>query len=97
MALVWNPAEEKPVGMVADRNLYLDKSGDKLAREDSVESASLLVGRGKEIDPADVARLRLQVVDGRVEQKGEAQADGDAGLEVEELVSEPESHGESEG
>jgi hypothetical protein len=31
MALSWNQQEEKPVGMVADRNLYLDKSGEKLA------------------------------------------------------------------
>lgn len=87
MAVVWHPSEEKPVGMIADRNLYLDKSGEKLAVEDSVESASLLVGKGREIDPADIARLRLVVVDGRVEQAS-AQADGE---EVEEPESGPES------
>lgn len=96
--------------MIADRNLYLDKSGEHLAAENSVESASLLIARGHEIDSADVARLRLVVEDGRVMQAGEplelseeARAElpplGEADPNAENVfgLGQQEEHGESEG
>lgn len=82
-----------PSGMIADRNLYLDKSRDHLALENSVESAFLLNGKGQEIAADEVARLRLVMVDGRVVQASKEPAPV---IEL-EPASDPESHGESEG
>lgn len=69
--------------MIADRTLCLDKTATRLVPEGSTESAYQLVNAGREIPSDEVARLGLVVVDGRVEQT-QAQADGDAGSEVEE-------------
>jgi hypothetical protein len=98
MSLSWQWREERPVGMIADRTLCLDKTASRLVPEGSVESAFQLVNAGREIPEDEVARPGLVVVDGRVEQAS-AQADGDAGPEVVEPVNEdePESPGDSEG
>jgi hypothetical protein len=98
MSLSWQWRVEKPVGMIADRTLCLDKTASRLVPEGSVESAFQLVNAGREIPEDEVARLGLVVVDGCVEQP-HAQADGDSGPAAEEPASEPEpeSPGDSEG
>lgn len=52
--------------MRADRRLYLDVSMSRLVEE--CDAAFLLVAKGHEIPAADVKRLDLRVVDGRVVQ-----------------------------
>lgn len=68
MALSWNAQSDGDQGMVADRNLYLDKSRDVLVEENDSRCASLLCGKGRAIYADEVQRLGLVVVDGRVVQ-----------------------------
>lgn len=54
--------------LVADRNLYLDKSGSTVVEEGHADSASQLVAAGHPIDPADADRLGLVLKGDRIEQ-----------------------------
>ena len=69
MALSW-AREEKPIGMIADRSLYLDKSEQVVVEEGDPRSAYLLISKGREIPPYEIDRLGLLEIDGRVYQKG---------------------------
>jgi hypothetical protein len=54
--------------LVADRNLYLDKSGNTVVEEGHADSASQLVAAGHPINQADTDRLGLVMKGDRVEQ-----------------------------
>lgn len=55
--------------MIADRALYLDKSGNKVVEEGDASAASQLVGAGVEIPEAEAKRLSLVAgKDGKVSQ-----------------------------
>jgi hypothetical protein len=69
MAVEWNrgaAAQHEP--LIADRHLYLDKTGNTVVEEGDANSASQLVAAGHPIDPADAGRLGLVLKDGRVVQ-----------------------------
>ena len=59
--------------MIADRNLYLDKTSSRLVAEGSAESAFQLINAGREIPDEEVERLGLYLdKDRKVAQKGAA-------------------------
>jgi hypothetical protein len=68
MAVTWNRGAEKSSPLVADRNLYLDASGNTLVEEGDANSASQLVAAGHPINQADADRLGLVQKGKRVEQ-----------------------------
>jgi hypothetical protein len=59
--------------VIADRRLYLDRSQSRLVEESDTACAWLLAGKGQEIAPEAVKRLRLETVDGRVKQRSLAE------------------------
>jgi hypothetical protein len=67
MALTFNQATEQSE-LVADRHLYLDKTGTLLLEESDAACAFLLCSRGRSIDPALVDGLGLLVRDGWIVQ-----------------------------
>jgi enoyl-CoA hydratase/carnithine racemase len=54
--------------VIADRRLYLERTGSRLVAENDPEAAFLLIAKGHEIPAADVKRLGLVVHEGRVMQ-----------------------------
>jgi hypothetical protein len=69
MAVEWNRgAAAQHESLIADRHLYLDKTGNTVVEEGDAHSASQLVAAGHPIDPADAGRLGLVLKDGRVVQ-----------------------------
>lgn len=70
MGLSWERGDQPPE-MIADRPLYLDKTGDIVVEEGSPESASQLCGKGVAIYADHVARLGLYLDGaGKVQQRG---------------------------
>lgn len=57
--------------LVADRRLYLNAAKDQLVEEGAPDAAFLLAPQGTPIEAADVARLGLELVDGKVVQPTE--------------------------
>lgn len=68
MSVTWNRGAEKASPLVADRNLYLDKSGNTVVEEGDASSASQLVAAGHPINQADADRLGLVQKGARIEQ-----------------------------
>lgn len=70
MAVTWNRGSAAPdqAPLIADRNLYLDKSGSTVVEEGDANSASQLVAAGHPINQADADRLGLVQKGDRVEQ-----------------------------
>jgi hypothetical protein len=66
MAVVWQ--NERRGSMVADRNLWLDKSESLVVEENDPRAHFLMMGKGRAIPEDYIARLNLVDVDGRVEQ-----------------------------
>lgn len=61
-------AQQSPVGLVADRRLYVSADG-RLAEEGSVQAAILIAaGPGDQIAASRAKELNLSVVDGKVVQ-----------------------------
>lgn len=54
--------------MIADRPLYLDKSGNKLVEEGDASAASQLAGQGAVVNADEARRLSLVEKDGKVVQ-----------------------------
>jgi hypothetical protein len=67
MAVQWDRSNP-PSSIVADRNLYLDASNNKVVEEGDAASASQLVAAGHVINQADADRLGLIFRDGKVVQ-----------------------------
>lgn len=59
-------------GLIADRDLYLDKTETRIVEEGDPASAFQFTGKGRVIPPEDAARLGLELVDGKVVQRGAA-------------------------
>lgn len=73
MAVTWNP--KPPEGkVVADRHLFLDKTGNKLVEPN--EAASQLAAQGHVLDQSDIDRLGLVVKDGKIVQDHPATIEG---------------------
>jgi hypothetical protein len=91
MAVEWNrgaAAQHEP--LIADRHLYLDKTGNTVVEEGDANSASQLVAAGHPIDPADAGRLGLVLKDGRVVQDRAAKIEEHQRL-VDELQGEKDA------
>ena len=76
MAVTWNrgvAASNAP--LIADRNLYLDKSNNTVVEEGDANSASQLVAKGHPINQADADRLGLVMEGDRVVQNRAAKAE----------------------
>lgn len=69
--------------MRADRHLYLDRSRTRLVGETDLEVAWMLAGKGQEIDPGEVRRLKLVVHEGRVMQQADVPAPEPVAVEPE--------------
>lgn len=61
--------------LVADRRLLLTKD-DRIAEEHSMDGVKLLAGVGGVIVAAEVVRLKLSMVGGKIEQEGTKTAAG---------------------
>jgi len=74
MAVTWNP--KPPEGkVVADRDLYLDATGNKLV--DANEAATQIYAKGHVLDQADIDRLGLVAgKDGKITQDHETTIEG---------------------
>lgn len=69
MSVNWDRGTGAPKGqLIADRHLYLDKTGNKVVEEGDAESASQFVAAGHPIDQADADRLGLVERDGKIVQ-----------------------------
>jgi hypothetical protein len=60
--------QQRTVGIIADRRLYVTADRSRLVEDGDGAAAFLLAPPGTEIDPTDVKRLGLVVVDGKVTQ-----------------------------
>lgn len=67
MSVQWDRSNP-PSSIVADRNLYLDASNNRVVEEGDAASASQLVAAGHVVNQADADRLGLVFRNGRVEQ-----------------------------
>jgi len=56
--------------LISDRRLYLTEDGDAVVEEGDTRSRFLLSGKGSTIPAAEVNRLGLEVVDGRIAYPG---------------------------
>lgn len=68
MAVTWTRSAEPQSPLVADRNLYLDKTGTKVVEEGHADSASQLVAAGHPINQVDADRLGLVDRSGKIQQ-----------------------------
>lgn len=59
-------------GLIADRRLCLTADGQRLVEAGALEAAVLFAAKGQPIPEADVKRLGLAMVDGKVVQGGAA-------------------------
>src|SRR5689334_5175842 len=60
MAVTWERSTGEPQApLIADRNLYLAKDGATVVEEGDATSASQIVAKGHQINPADADRLGL--------------------------------------
>jgi hypothetical protein len=60
--------------VIADRRLYLERTGSRLVAENDPEAAFLLIAKGHEIPAVDVKRLDLVLHEGRVMQASQVPA-----------------------
>lgn len=73
MAVTWDKGASQDEGpLVADRNLYLDGSNNKVVEEGDASSATQFIAAGHTIDRADADRLGLVSKDGKIVQDREA-------------------------
>jgi hypothetical protein len=95
-----NPDELPDGALVADRRLYENAARTRIVEDGDSEAAFLLAGQGRVIGKADVERLGLECVNGRVVQASIEKAEpvGPA-LELEQpaLTPPPVVGGESKG
>lgn len=64
MGVEYDRGAKAPVGIIADRHLYLDASQTVVVEEGDARSAYQFVAKGHPIAAADAARLGLTVVEG---------------------------------
>jgi hypothetical protein len=75
MALEIRKAEAAPVGVIADRRLYLNADKSRIVEDGDPTAAFLLATPGTTIPAADVAALGLEVVDGKVQHRSASATD----------------------
>lgn len=86
---------QAPRGMFSDRRLYLSADKATVLEEGDSGAAYLLASEGAEISAADVGRLGLSMVDGRVVQGAvEAEAEPDPVVVDEDVPEEDDGDGE---
>ena len=94
MPVTWDRGSEDSSPLVADRNLYLDASNNKVVEEGDAASATQFVAAGHPIDKADADRLGLVEKGGKIVQDRAVKIEAHQKL-VDDLQGEKDAMAES--